>query len=932
VTTRGINKQAVIVRVDGKYQVQSEKGRNLGTCDTLEEAEKRLEQVEYFKEKDKKKKNRKRRKEALDKLAYKKKWQEQQREEERQQKEEYSESAPTIPTWMEQWEEYNQGEQQPEEDIEEQKEYSYAPFVARILRANQETYGFGSKESQFVFKLDGVEYDILLVGKDKSSILKNPVLDVTVWIEGKGKINPSQLIPSLSTYVKPGAHLSRMAESIDVPIDLILRELEQFAEIADAVYGAGYWIEPEAAALTTGDVDTTAVREYLSSIPRYGNNPSWFVIPMTAPESNEGIGIAVKAAAHGFCQPQSDLDSIINYNKVQLSIETLWANGTVGSPFKELPTKGQSAIDPYEQDYGRPGVYYMVPLEDLINAIIQLQKEGYTFAEQPAHRKKTAGDVVQFQFKPYQRSKRDNLIYFKCLTNSYNREFVEQFAQSLIQRFGYPVYEKYGGGGIRIERHNERPGSVLEHRDGLYKLYINFEVDEPDDKFADAVEKLLGLVENSRMVREGSVYTFRFSPQHPLTNNSFGTNLGETGQLWEQFLGGIKSRDQEAQERREQFEVLEGGKEAAIALKELSKLAAKRQKIAYKKKWQEQQKEKERQEFEAQLEEDKPQTSMIPTWEEQWEAYMSSEEPEQYEEEQPEENKATLNERISEIKSLFNVLQRGKVIGSNRYCSHDFFGVTIPLSDGTPLRYYMGGRSCVPDRFLENLNEYETVTLFIDARDNPNFPEDNGLFRKWLDTIGVTAIADVIDYSYPNNRLILVDDISPDNIAAIIDKTKMGSILPVANYAGSMLYWTGSGWTSGKKSVSPSGEKSEKVEPFLSKAAEIFNKCEKERYDNMTYIRFDYNRSYLDIDLHCGENWSMPGVVSLADWSLYSHIGIRVDYKAYYNRGKVLALEWMPKLQAYQSGESFRLVPQSVVIELIATFLANGARFEGIDV
>ena len=921
-TTRGINKQAVIVRVDGKYQVQSEKGRNLGTCDTLEEAEKRLEQVEYFKEKDKKKKNRKRRKEALDKLAYKKKWQEQQREEERQQKEESSESAPIIPTWMEQWEEYNQGEQQPEEDIEEdieeQKEYSYAPFVARILRANQETYGFGSKESQFVFKLDGVEYDILLVGKDKSSILKNPVLDVTVWIEGKGKINPSQLIPSLSTYVKPGAHLSSAAESIDVPIDLILSELEQFAEIADAVYGAGYWIEPEAAALTTGDVDTTAVREYLSSIPRYGYNPSWFVIPMTAPESNEGISIAVKAGGAGgfggeggagYCEPQSDLDSIIDYNKVQLSIETLRANGTVGSPSKELPTKGQSAIDPYEQDYDRPGVYYMVPLEDLINAIIQLQKEGYTFAEQPDHRKKTAGDVVQFQFKPYQRSKRDNLIYFKCLTNSYNREFVEQFAQSLIQRFGYPVYEKYGGGGIRIERHNERPGSVLEHRDGLYKLYINFEVDEPDDKFADAVEKLLGLVENSRMVREGSVYTFRFSPQHPLTNNSFGTNLGETGQLWEQFLGGIKSRDQEAQERREQFEVLEGGKEAAIALKELSKLAAKRQKIAYKKKWQEQQKEKERQEFEAQLEEDKPQTSMIPTWEEQWEAYMSSEDPEQYEEEQPEENKAILNERISEIKSLFNVLQRGKVIGSNRHCSHDFFGVIIPLSDGTPLRYYMGGRSCVPDRFLENLNEYETVTLFIDARDNPNFPEDNGLFGKWLDTIGVTAIADFRDYSYPNNRLILVDDISPDNIASIIDILKTAP-LPISKHEEK-------DWTK-----------------FVTKAKNIFYRCKKARYDSFSYIRFaansfssDYKKYYLDVDIHSGTGMSKPESSSYSDWSDYSHIGIRVEHEASYNKGRELALELMPKLQAYESGSYFKLVPKETIIELIAILLANGAEF-----
>ena len=43
-----------IVQVGGKYQVQSEKGRNLGTYDTKAEAEKRLKQVEMFKHMDKK--------------------------------------------------------------------------------------------------------------------------------------------------------------------------------------------------------------------------------------------------------------------------------------------------------------------------------------------------------------------------------------------------------------------------------------------------------------------------------------------------------------------------------------------------------------------------------------------------------------------------------------------------------------------------------------------------------------------------------------------------------------------------------------------------------------------------------------------------------------------------------------------------------------
>lgn len=41
--------QSKIVKKDNKYQVQSEKGKNLGTYDTKSEAEERLKQVEMFK-------------------------------------------------------------------------------------------------------------------------------------------------------------------------------------------------------------------------------------------------------------------------------------------------------------------------------------------------------------------------------------------------------------------------------------------------------------------------------------------------------------------------------------------------------------------------------------------------------------------------------------------------------------------------------------------------------------------------------------------------------------------------------------------------------------------------------------------------------------------------------------------------------------------
>ena len=46
------NLQEKIVKKDSKWQVQSEKGKNLGTYNTKKEAEKRLQQVHYFKHKD----------------------------------------------------------------------------------------------------------------------------------------------------------------------------------------------------------------------------------------------------------------------------------------------------------------------------------------------------------------------------------------------------------------------------------------------------------------------------------------------------------------------------------------------------------------------------------------------------------------------------------------------------------------------------------------------------------------------------------------------------------------------------------------------------------------------------------------------------------------------------------------------------------------
>ena len=52
-----IDKESKVVKKDDKYQVQSEKGKNLGTYDTKEEANDRLKEVEMFKHMDKKSEN-----------------------------------------------------------------------------------------------------------------------------------------------------------------------------------------------------------------------------------------------------------------------------------------------------------------------------------------------------------------------------------------------------------------------------------------------------------------------------------------------------------------------------------------------------------------------------------------------------------------------------------------------------------------------------------------------------------------------------------------------------------------------------------------------------------------------------------------------------------------------------------------------------------
>ena len=55
-TDDNIEKESKVVKQDGKYQAQSEKGKNFGTYDTKEEAKERVKQMEMFKHMDKKSK------------------------------------------------------------------------------------------------------------------------------------------------------------------------------------------------------------------------------------------------------------------------------------------------------------------------------------------------------------------------------------------------------------------------------------------------------------------------------------------------------------------------------------------------------------------------------------------------------------------------------------------------------------------------------------------------------------------------------------------------------------------------------------------------------------------------------------------------------------------------------------------------------------
>jgi len=63
----GLNKKAKIVEVDGRYQVQSKNGKNMGTYDTEEEAKKRQEQLENFSGKKSKSKDKDKDKDDKDK-------------------------------------------------------------------------------------------------------------------------------------------------------------------------------------------------------------------------------------------------------------------------------------------------------------------------------------------------------------------------------------------------------------------------------------------------------------------------------------------------------------------------------------------------------------------------------------------------------------------------------------------------------------------------------------------------------------------------------------------------------------------------------------------------------------------------------------------------------------------------------------------------
>jgi hypothetical protein len=142
-------------------------------------------------------------------------------------------------------------------------------------------------------------------------------------------------------------------------------------------------------------------------------------------------------------------------------------------------------------------------------------------------------------------------------------------------------------------------------------------------------------------------------------------------------------------------------------MKHLSKLASVYFKLAYKKKWQEAMREKERESAQPQTTKKEP---MIPTWEEQWQTYMSEPElKEEQPEQQPEAGFAP-EQQIDYLDIATKILYNTK-----RQDAHGFEPIKFQINDKLgSVKIYASKCQCYanyPKEKLPHITDYETVTV-----------------------------------------------------------------------------------------------------------------------------------------------------------------------------------------------------------------------------
>jgi hypothetical protein len=141
----------------------------------------------------------------------------------------------------------------------------------------------------------------------------------------------------------------------------------------------------------------------------------------------------------------------------------------------------------------------------------------------------------------------DNWIELKLLTNFRDIESVEMLAKMLKDRVGYPMappeqvsqlgtwtqHEDYFIGRIKDDR--------IKERDGLYILYMFFEVDEPTLTYYQIANRIHRAADTSEgMIREGTMYPLRlkFDPawKKDWKTEIKGTHTGEYAKLMRDWL------------------------------------------------------------------------------------------------------------------------------------------------------------------------------------------------------------------------------------------------------------------------------------------------------------------------------------------------------------------------------------------------------------